>query len=142
MTTALRTPTHRMSPRLRYLPIGIAASVLQGLIMIPGYNDDGTWDNAWFSMLVMSLIVATVVFIFVVPNGGAVSALVLGILSLLGAVAFWAMFSFPIAAGAGVLGLRARREGSRRTMANVALGLAAFAVAATVAITIGDAISN
>jgi hypothetical protein len=144
MTTAVRTPVGFMTARLRYLPVAIAASLLHASILIPGYhNDDGSFDaGEWITMLAISLVVSIAVFAFVVPGGGSTSALVLGVLSLLGAVAFWAFFALPLAAAAAVVGLRSRAESSARTKASVAVALAAIAAVATIAITIGDALAN
>ncbi len=132
-----------MVGRLRYLPIGIGAALLHAAILIPGYHDGGTFDSrAWFGMLGFALVLTGVVFVLAVPGGGPVTGLVLAGLSLLATVAFWTFFAFPLAAAAMVVGLRARRERTGRTRGTVAVGLGALAVVATIAITIGDALSN
>lgn len=141
MTAALPSPAHGLSDRVHQLPIGIGAAVLQSLIMLPGYSQDG-FDSAWYGMAAVSIALAVAVFTLAVPHGGGTTAVILGVLALLGCVAFWAMLSFPLAAGAAVVGLRARHEVAERSRGTVGVALAAVAVVATVAITIGDAIAN
>jgi hypothetical protein len=142
VTTANPTHAHGLSDRLHYLPIGIGAAVLQALMMIPGYNQDGEFDTAWFGMLAVALVLAIGVFALAVPHGGGTTAVVLGVLAVLGCVAFWAMLSFPLAAGAAIVGMRARQTVAEHTRGTVGVALAAFAVVATVAITIADMIAG
>ena len=142
MTTALPTNAHALSDRVRLLPIGIGAAVVQALMMLPGYNQDDGFDSAWYGMAAVSLVLAVAVFALAVPHGGGTTAVVLGVLAVLGCIAFWAMLSFPLAAGAAVVGMRARHEVAERTRGTVGVALAAFAVVATIAITIGDMIAG
>ena len=79
MTTAsalLPTPVSRT----RYLLIAAVAAIAQMLMMIPGYSEDGELQvGEWLIVLLISLVVSAALFTFVVPKGGAVSALVLAI---------------------------------------------------------------
>ena len=78
----------------------------------------------------------------VVPNGGAVSALILAVVALASVLIFWAGITLPIAAAAAVIAWRARAAGERPGMATGALALSVLAGVALVAIIIGDAIAN
>ena len=142
MTTAIPTNAHGLSDRLHYLPIGIGATVVQALMMLPGYNQDDGFDSAWYGMAAVALVLAVAVFTLAVPHGGGTTAVVLGVLAVLGCIAFWAMLSFPLAAGAAVVGMRARHEVAERTRGTIGVALAAFAVVATIVITIGDMIAG
>jgi hypothetical protein len=130
--------------RTRDLGIGLAASVVQMLMMIPGYNDDkdGFQTGAYAVVFLISLVVAVVVFMFVVPKGSAMTALVLGILAVLTVLAFWLGITLPIAAGAVVLGTRERAAGRRVGLATAGAVLGAVAAVLTVLIIVGDAMSN
>ncbi len=142
MTTA-DLHTSPLSTRLHYLPIGAAAALAHMLMMIPGYSEDEGFDaGAWFGVLAVVLVVTAVVFVFVVPRGGAVTGAVLGVVALASVVVFWAGFTLPLAAAAGLVGWHARQRGERAGLANTALGLAAVATIALVAIIIGDAAAN
>ena len=141
MTTATTSPGKTLPGRVHHLPIGIGAAVLHSVIMLPGYRQDG-FDSAWFGMAAIALVLAIGVFTLAVPSGGGSTAVVLGVLAVLGSLAFWTMLSLPLAAGAAVVGRRARSRAGERTRGTVGLALAAVAVIATVAITIGDAIAN
>jgi hypothetical protein len=90
----------------------------------------------------VSLVVAALVFVFVVPGGGAVTGVVLGAVALVSVVVFWAGFTLPLAVAAGLVGWRGRQGGERPGLANAALALAVVAAVALVAIIIGDAVAN
>jgi hypothetical protein len=142
MTTASALLPSSVS-RTRYLLIAAAASVAQMLMMIPGYNEDGEFQvGEWIIVLLISLVVSVALFTFVVPKGGAVSALVLAILGLASVLVFWAGLTLPFAAAAAVISWRARASGERTGMATAALALSIVAMVALVAIIIGDAIAN
>ena len=143
MTTAVPSATPHES-RVRDLGLGVAASLVQMAMMIPGYNEDGSFDaTAWFIMLAVSLAVGLLVFAFVVPRGHAVTALVLGVLALLSVLVFWAGVTLPLAAAAAVVAWRVREgDDEHRTRATVALVLSAVSAVALVAIIIGDALAN
>lgn len=142
MTTA-DLPAGSRSVRLHYVPLGVAASVAQMLMMIPGYNEDGDFDlGAWTAVLAVSIVVAAIIFSFVVPSGGTVTGVVLGAVALASLVIFWAGLTLPLAAAAGLVGWHARQRGDRPRLANAALGLAAVTAIALVAIIIGDAVAN
>lgn len=144
MTIAASSPTHRSPAGMRLLPLGFAASLLHALMLVPGYSqDDGFEPGEWGGMLAVSLVVAGIVFLAVVPRGGPRTAVVLGALALLaGVVAFWAALAFPLAAAAIAVGRRTGPDGQRPRAASVGLGLGALAVVATVGITIWDALAN
>ena len=142
MTTAsaLLPPT---LTRTRYLLIAAVAAVAHMLMMIPGYSEDGELQvGEWLIVLLISLVVSTALFTFVVPKGGAVSALVLAIVGLASLLVFWAGLTLPFAAAAAVIAWRSRTSGERTGMATAALAVAIVAAVALVAIIIGDAIAN
>ena len=142
MTTAVPSATPHES-RVRDLGLAVAASIVQMAMMIPGYNEDGSFQTAeWFIMLAVSLAVGLLVFYFVVPRGSTVAGLVLGVLALLSVLVFWAGVTLPLAAAAAVVGWRARQAGEDRTRATVVLALGALSAVAVVAIIIGDAVAN
>jgi len=142
MTTA-SAPVPVATPRSRYLAIGAAASVAHLLMMIPGYNEDGSFQTTdWLVVLLISLVVAGLLFTFVVPGAGTVTALVLGVVALVSVLVFWAGVTLPVAAAGAVAAWRARASGDRPGMATAALALSALATVALVAIIIGDAVSN
>jgi hypothetical protein len=143
MTAALPSPAHVLSDRAHYLPIGVGASVLQALLMVPGYHDDGSFQTGeWLVILGISLVLTVAVFAFVVPRGGSTTAIVLGAVALLASVPFWMMLSLPLAVGAAVVGLRARHDVAERTRGTVGVALAAVAAAASLAFIIGDMIAG
>jgi len=142
MTTASALLPPAVS-RTRYLLIAAAASVAQMLMMIPGYNEDGEFQvGEWIIVLLISLVVSVALFTFVVPKGGAVSALVLAIVGLASLLVFWAGLTLPFAAAAAVISWRSRTSAERTGMATVALALSLLTAAALAAIIIGDAIAN
>jgi hypothetical protein len=112
------------------------------LMMIPGYSQNGFELGSWLGALAVSLVVAALVFVFVVPGGGAVTGVVLGAVALVSVLIFWAGVTLPLAVAAGLVGWRARQGGERPGLANAALGLAVVAAVALVAIIIGDAVAN
>lgn len=129
--------------RGKYLGVAVAASVAQMLMMIPGYNEDGQFDTtAYLSVFLVSLVVSALVFTFIVPGGGALTALVLSVAALASVLVFWAGLTLPFAAAAGVTAWRARQDGDRAGMATAALALSVVTAVALVAIIIGDAVSN
>ena len=142
MTTASALlPT--AASRTRYLLIAAAAAVAQMLMMIPGYSEDGDVQvGEWLIVLLISLVVSAALFSFVVPKGGAVSALVLAIVGLASVLVFWAGLTLPLAAAAAVVAWRSRASGERTGMATAALALSTVAAVALVAIIVGDAIAN
>ena len=142
MVTADR-PSTPLSSRLRYLPIGVAASLAHLLMMIPGYSEEGDFElGTWLGVLAVSVLVAAVVFMFVVPGGGAVTGVALGAVALASVVIFWAGLTLPLAAAAFLVGWHARQRGDRPGLANAALGLAIISAVALVAIIVGDAVAN
>lgn len=142
MTTA-SAPLPTPVSRTRYLLIAAVAAIVQMLMMIPGYSEDGEFQfGEWLIALLISLVVAAALFTFVVPNGGAVSALVLAIVALASVLVFWAGLTLPIAAAAAVISWRSRAAGERTGMATAALAVSIVAAVALVAIIIGDAVAN
>jgi Na+/melibiose symporter-like transporter len=131
------------SSRLRSLSVPVAASVINLLMMIPGYSEDGRFQaGPWFAMLAISLAVGLALFAFVVPRAGAVAGLVLGMVALVSVIVFWTGITLPIAAAAAVTGWRARQRGDRRGLATAAVALAGVSAAALIAIIIVDGVSS
>jgi hypothetical protein len=123
--------------------VAVAASVIQLLIMIPGYSEGGRFQTVpWLTILAISIVVSVLVFAFVVPRAGAITNLVLGVAALLSVVVFWAGLTLPIAAAAAVTGWRERQRSNRPGVATTAVGLAAASVVALIAIIIIDAVST
>ena len=142
MTTSMPSALPSSS-RLRYLSVPVAASVINLLMMIPGYSEDGQFQaGPWFGMLAISLVVGLALFAFVVPRAGAVAGVVLGVVALLSVIVFWAGITLPIAAAAAVTGWRARQRGDRRGLATAAVALAGVSAVALIAIIIVDAMSS
>jgi uncharacterized membrane protein YozB (DUF420 family) len=128
---------------LPLLPIGIAAAIVHAAMMIPGYHEDDKFQTGtWLVMLAIALVLAVVLFQFVVPNGGGTSALVLSILGFLSVLAFWAMLSLPLAAAGLVTALRARDRGERDGKTTAALVIGVLALVFLVVVTVGDAIAT
>jgi hypothetical protein len=141
MTTAsasLPTPVTRS----RYLLIAAVAAIAQMLMMIPGYSEDGQFlYGEWLVVLLISLVVSASLFTFVVPKGGAISALVLATVAVASLVVFWAGLTMPFAAAAAVIARRSRTSGERTGMATAALAISIVAAVALVATIVGDAVS-
>jgi hypothetical protein len=142
----LATVTPSATPdltRTRSLTLAVAASVIQMLMMIPGYNEDGSFQvGEWLTMLAVSLVISIGLFLFVVPKAGVTAGIVLGAVAVVSVLVFWAGITLPLAAAAAVVGWRLRRDGNTAAGPMVALGLAALATVALVAIIISDAIAN
>ena len=143
MSVAEPTGGASRASSLPLLPIGIAAAVLHALAMIPGYHEDDTFQTTeWLVMAAIALVLAVVLFQFVVPKGGPTTALVLTILGLLTTLVFWAMLSLVLSVAGIVTALRARDRGEVDGKTTAALVIGALAVVALVVITVGDAIST
>ena len=141
MTTIPAHASHHYS-RTQLLPLGAAASVIGLLIMIPGYSDNGSFQaGAWTAILVVSLILSMLLFYFVVPAGGPVIGVIVGVVALVSVVVFWAGLTLPLAAAAGMIGWQ-WLSSDRNRMAWAALALAGISTVALVAVVIGDAVSN
>ncbi len=131
------------STRMKSLAIAVAASVAHMLMMIPGYNEDGEFDTTgYLTVFLVSLVVSALLFTFIVPQGGAVAALVLSLVALASVLIFWAGLTLPLAAAGAVTSWRARQAGDRAGMTTAALAVSVVAAVALVAIIIGDAVSN
>jgi hypothetical protein len=131
--------THRTT----FLGIAVAATAVQMAMMIPGYSEDGDFQARDFAIVfAVSLVVGALVFLFVVPGGGATTALVLGIVAVASIVVFWAGITLPLAAAGAVTGWRARQAGTRAQLATIAVALSVLAAVALVAVIIGDAVAN
>ncbi len=112
-------------------------------MMIPGYHDNGAFQTTeWVSMLLVSLVPGAALFWFVVPGGGAVTAVVLGTVAVVSLLVFWAGLTLPIAAAGAVVGWRGRESAEQRGLATSGLALSALAAVALVAIIVGDGLSN
>jgi hypothetical protein len=128
---------------LPLLPVGIAAALVHAAMMIPGYHENDKFQTTeWIVMTAISVVLAVVLFQFVVPKGGGTSALVLSILGLVTCLVFWAMLSLPLSAAGLMTALRARDRGEVDGKTTAALAIGAIAVVALVAIVIGDARSG
>jgi hypothetical protein len=129
--------------RSRILTVAVAASVVQMLMMIPGYSEDGSFQaGEWLVVLAISLVLSVALFLFVVPRAGVTAGIVLGAVAVVSVLVFWAGITLPLAAAAAVVGWQLRRHGNTAAGPVVALGLAALATVALVAIIIGDAVAN
>jgi O-antigen ligase len=129
--------------RRKYLGIAVTASVVHMVMMIPGYSEDGDFQARDYAIIfAVSLVVGALVFLFVVPGGGATTALVLGIVAVASIVVFWAGITLPLAAAGAVTGWRVRKTGDRAQLATIAVALSALAAVALVAVIIGDAVAN
>ncbi len=129
--------------RTTFLGIAVAATVMHMAMMIPGYSEDGDFQARDFAIVfAVSLVVGALVFLLVVPGGGATTALVLGIVAVASIVVFWAGITLPLAAAGAVTGWRARQTGTRAQLATIAVALSVLAAVALVAVIIGDAVAN
>jgi hypothetical protein len=143
MTTASASLPTPVTTRSRYLLIAAVAAIAQMLMMIPGYSEDGQFlYGEWLVVLLISLVVSASLFTFVVPKGGAISALVLAtVVAVASLVVFWAGLTMPFAAAAAVIAWRSRTSGERTGMATAALAISIVAAVALVATIVGDAVS-
>jgi hypothetical protein len=123
--------------------VAIAVSVVQMLMMIPGYSEDDSFQfGAWLVVLAVSIVISVAIFLFAVPRAGLAVGLVLGIVGLASVLVFWAGITLPLAAAAAVVGWRLRRGGNTAAGPLVVLALAVVTAVALVAIIIGDAVAN
>jgi len=123
--------------------VAIAASVIQMLMMIPGYSEDGSLQlGEWLVVLAISLVLSVALFLLAVPKGGVTVGIVLGALAVASVLIFWAGITLPLAAAAAALGWRLRRDGNTAAGPVVVLALAVLAAVALVAIIISDAVAN
>ena len=109
MTTAAPSAAPHTS-WVRYLSLAVGASLVQMAMMIPGYSDAGSFQTMeWLTALAISLAVGLLVFAFAVPRAGAVTGIVLGVVTVLSTLVFWAGVTLPLAAAAtvGVVALAA-----------------------------------
>jgi len=129
--------------RTTFLGVAVAATVMHMAMMIPGYSEDGDFQARDFAIVfAVSLVVGALVFLLVVPGGGATTALVLGIVAVASIVVFWAGITLPLAAAGAVTGWRARQNGPQTLIATIAVALSVLAAVALVAVIIGDAVAN
>lgn len=137
--TTIPSTTDGTSSRTRYVLIGLAASVVHMLLMIPGYNDNGNWQGRdYLVVFAISVVVAALLFTLVVPEANAVVALVLGILAVLTGVVFWLGITLPIAAAAVLVGWRERPSEERFGKATIGAALGAIGAVLVVVIILGD----
>ena len=143
MSEAVPAGASSRASSLPLLPTGIAAALIHAAMMIPGYHDNGKFQTTeWLVMAAISLVLAIVLFQFVVPKGGGTTALVLAGLGLVTVLAFWAMLSLPLSAAGLMTAMRARDRGEVDAKTTAALAIGAVAVVALVATVIGDATSS
>ena len=91
--------------RSRTVIVAIAASALQMLMMVPGYNEDGSFQlGEWLVVLAISLVLSVALFLFAVPSGGVTAGIVLGALAVVSVLVFWAGITLPLAAAAAAAG--------------------------------------
>ena len=129
--------------RSRAVMVAIAASVIQMLMMIPGYSDNESFQvGEWLVVLAISLVLSLALFLFAVPKGGVILGIVLGALAVASVLVFWAGITLPLAAASAAVGWRLRRDGDTAAGPVVVLALAALAAVALVTIIISDAIAN
>ena len=96
----------------------MVASVVQMLLIVPGYSDTGDLQIGSYAVaFAISLVVAVLLFMLVVPRAGAVTAIVLGVVAIVTVVAFWLGITLPIAAAAVLVGVRERTAGRQVGMA-------------------------
>ena len=127
----------------REITMAVAAVVIHMVAMIPGYNEDDTFQaTEWLIIFAISAVVAAVVFWFPVRMASTGWAMGLAVCALVSVLAFWAGLTLPLAAGAVALALRSRARGDRPGLAQAALAVAVLAVIALAAIIIGDAIAS
>jgi hypothetical protein len=94
--------------------VAIAASVVQMLMMIPGYSEDESFQfGEWLVVLAISLVLSLALFLFAVPRGGVIAGIVLGALALVSVLVFWAGITLPLAAAATATPPQARSWCSR-----------------------------
>jgi hypothetical protein len=129
--------------RSRSLMMAIAASVVQMLMLIPGYSEDDSFQlGEWLVVLAISVVLSVALFLFAVPKGGLTAGVVLAVLALVSVLVFWAGITLPLTAAAGGIGWRLRREGNTAAGPIVVLALAVVAAVALVAIIVADAVAN
>jgi len=57
--------------RSRTVLLAVSASVIQMLMIVPGYSEDGSLQLVeWLVVLAISLVLSVALFLFAVPNGG------------------------------------------------------------------------
>ena len=129
--------------RSRTLTLALASSVLQMLILIPGYSEDGSLQiGEWLIALATSAAISVTLFLFVIPRAGVTAGIVLGALAVASVLIFWAGITLPLAAAAGVVGWQLRQGGNTSKRQVIVLGLAALAAVAPVAIIVSDTVAN
>lgn len=130
-------------------PVAVAAVGLATAFAVLGtYGETG--DHGARDLLIVLAIVAVgaaAVFGWVVPRGlgreaAGVSALVLSILGLLTVAVFWTGLPPILAAGGILLGWAGRNADRGRLLCRAAIVIGTLALAADVAIVLGDWISN
>ena len=130
-----RETSENVHPGLR-TAFGVGALVLTAILLAVGaFGGDDDDAGYYLIALAFAAVATAVVFWLVLPRirNLAVGALVLAVLGAVAIVVFWLGLPIPIAAGAAVLALEARRGHSvGTTQAAIALVLAALTVAAAI----------
>jgi len=130
-------------------PVAVAAVGLATAFAVLGtYGETG--DHGARDLLIVLAIVAigaAAVFGYVVPRGlgreaAGASALVLSVLGLLTVAVFWSGLPPILAAGGILLGWAGRNAERGRMMCRAAIAIGTLAIAADVAIVLGDWLSN
>jgi hypothetical protein len=131
-------------------PVAVAAvAVATAFAALGTFGSPGGNDGATEFLVVLAIVAigAVAVFGFVVPRGlgheaAGASALVLSILGVLTVAVFWTGLPPILAAGGILLGWAGRNAGRGRTMCRAAIAIGTFALAADVAVVLGDWVSN
>jgi predicted phage gp36 major capsid-like protein len=130
-------------------PVAVAAvGVATAFAVLGTYGETG--DHGARDLLIVLAIVAigaAAVFGYVVPRGlgreaAGASALVLSVLGLLTVAVFWSGLPPILAAGGILLGWAGRNAERGRMTCRAAIAIGTLAIAADVAIVLGDWLSN
>jgi hypothetical protein len=114
-----------------------------GLAAWGTFSDDDHEQSEYLIVLGVIAVAALVVFGWIVPrtlckDSGGVAALVLAVLAVLTLAAFWSGLPPVLAAGAIIVGLAGWDARDRAWMCRAAVVIGLFAVAADIAVYLGD----
>lgn len=131
-------------------PVAVAAiGVATAFAALGTFGDSGGDHSAKDFLIVLAIVAvgAAAVFGFVVPRGlgreaAGASALVLSILGFLTVGVFWTGLPPILAAGGILLGWAGRNADRGRLLCRAAIAIGTLALAADVAIVLGDWLSN
>ena len=131
-------------------PVAVAAVAVATAFAALGTFGDSGGDNGAKDFLIVLAIVAVggaVVFGWIVPRGlgreaAGASALVLSVVGLLTVAVFWTGLPPILAAGGILLGWAGRKADRGRMLCRAAILIGTIALAADVAIVLGDWLAN